>query len=153
MEKEIVISKSAIQKMAEKNFPFEMNFQLANIRLFSPQVFFSGDSIGMSLQYSAFLLVSEVWGNVSFTCRPYYKPENTSFYMADFKLTDITLNNISSFIGKDKLMELISIIINGLFKDTPLYKLNPDDYKQNIAKMMLKGVSVKGDNLVLLMSF
>jgi hypothetical protein len=152
MEKEIRISKSTIQKITENYFPIEKSYTLATVKLSSPQVFFVNDSIGLNIQYSAYLLVKEVGGTVSFTCRPVYKPENTSFYMADFKLTNITLNSVDSFIGKDKLMELISAIVNTLFKDKPLYQLNPGDYKQNIAKMLLKSVGVSGDNLVLLLS-
>lgn len=151
-EKEITIPRSTIQKMTEKKFPIEKDSKLADIRLFSPQVFFINDSIGMTMKYSATLLIKEVGGTVSFKCKPVYRPENTSFYMSDFKLTNITMNNLNSFIGKDQLMSLTSMIVNGLFNDTPLYQLNPNDYKQNLAKMLLKGVSVKGDNLVLLLS-
>ncbi len=151
-EKEITIPRSTIQKMTEKKFPIEKDSRLANIRLFSPQVFFMNDSIAMTMKYSASLLISEVGGTVSFKCKPVYRPENTSFYMSGFELTNITMNNISSFIGKDQLMSLISMIVNGLFGDTPLYQLNPYDYKQNMAKMLLKSVRVKGDNLVLQLS-
>lgn len=151
-EKEITISKSTIQKMTEKKFPIEKDSRLANIRLFSPQVFFINDCTGMTMQYSATLFIKEVGGTVSFKCKPVYRPENTSFYMNNFELTNITMNNVNSFIGKDQLMSLTSMIINGLFKDTPLYQLNPNDYKQNLAKMLLKGVSVNGDSLVLLLS-
>jgi len=153
LEKEIIISKSTIQKMVEKKFPIEKSSLVANIKLSSPSVFFQGNCIGLTMQYSAFLLISEVGGNVSFQCRPVYKPENATFYMSDFVLTDITMNSVNSFIGKDKLMGIISGIVNSYFKDYPLYRLNPDDYKQNLAKTMLKDVSVRGDNLILLLSF
>jgi hypothetical protein len=151
-EKEITIPRSTIQKMTEKKFPIEKDSRLADIRLFSPQVFFMNDSIGMTMKYSATLLIKEVGGTVSFKCKPVYRPENTSFYMSDFELTNITMNSINTFIGKEQLMSLTSMIVNGLFGDTPLYQLNPNDYKQNMAKMLLKGVSVKGDSLVLLLS-
>jgi hypothetical protein len=151
-EKEITIPRSTIQKMTEKKFPIEKDSRLADIRLFSPQVFFMNDSIGMTMKYSATLLIKEVGGTVSFKCKPVYRPENTSFYMSDFELTNITMNSINTFIGKEQLMSLTSMIVNGLFGDTPLYQLNPNDYKQNMAKMLLKGVSVKGDSLVLLLA-
>ncbi|HEY9162672.1 MAG TPA: DUF1439 domain-containing protein [Desulfomonilia bacterium] len=152
-EKEVTIPRSTIQKMVEKKFPIEKDSMIANIRLFAPQVFFVNDSIGIKMKYSAALLIKEVGGTVSFKCKPVYRPENTSFYMSNFELTDITMNNVNSFIGKDQLMSLTSMIVNGLFSDTPLYQLNPNDYKQNMAKMLLKGISVKGDSLVFLVSF
>ena len=151
-EKEISISRSTIQKMTENKFPIEKDSRLADIKLFSPQVFFINDCIGMTIQYSAILFIKEVSGTVSFKCKPVYKQENTSFYMNNFELINITINNVNSFNGKDQLMSLISIAVNGFFNDMPLYQLNPNDYKQNMAKMLLKDVSVKGDNLVLLLS-
>ena len=153
VEKEISISKSTIQKMVEKKFPIEKSLTLANIRLFSPVVFFQDNSIGLTMQYSAFLLISEIGGNVSFKFKPVYKPENATFYMSDFVLSDITINNADSFIGKDNLMGSISVIVSSLFKDYPFYKLNPDDYKQNLAKILIKDVRVRGDNLIVLLSF
>ena len=152
IENEISIPRSTIQKMTEKKFPIEKDSRLADVKLFSPQVFFKDNSIGMTMQYSAILYIKEIGGTVSFKCKPVYRPENTSFYMSDFELINITMNNVSSFIGKDQLMSLISMAVNSLFNNTPLYQLNPNDYKQNMAKMLLRGVNVKGDNLVLLLS-
>jgi hypothetical protein len=60
--------------------------------------------------------------------------------------------NNKSRLEKDDLMGLISSIMNSVFKDHPLYKLNQDDYKQNLAKMVLKSVTVRGNDLVLLLS-
>ena len=153
IEKEIIISKSNLQKMIEKNFPIEKGSSLAKIKLFSPQVFFIDNSIGLNMQYSVALLIKEAEGTVSLKCKPVYKPENTSFYMSNFELTDITINNTGSFVDKDKIMGFISAIVNILFSDTPLYRLNPNNYNQNVAKMLLKSVSIKGDNLVLTLSF
>ena len=153
IEQEVIISKSTIEKIIEKNFPIEEELTLAKVSLFSPQVFFIDNSIGLNIKYSIVLLIKETSGSISFKCRPVYKPENISFYMSNFELTDITINNVESFVDKDKIMGFISAIVNILFSDTPLYQLNPNDYNQNMAKMLLKSVSIKGDNLVLLLSF
>jgi hypothetical protein len=152
IDKEVIISKSTIQKMIEKKFPIERESPLAQIKLFSPQVFFDNDSIGINIQFSVVLLVKNLDGSVSFKCKPVYRPENTSFYMSNFELTYITMNNVNSFTGKDRLMGIISTIVNSLFIDIPIYRLNPSDYKQNLGKMLLKDVSVRGDSLVLLLS-
>jgi hypothetical protein len=152
VEREVSISKADIQKMADMKFPIEKNAALVNIRLYSPRVFFKDDSIGLAMQYSATLLLTGISGSVSFKCKPVYKPENTSFYISNFELTDITMDNAGSFIDKDKLMGFISMIVNGLFSDTPLYTLKPVDYRQNMAKMVLKSVGVRGENLVLTLS-
>ena len=151
VEKEISIPESTIQKMIEKRFPIEKHSFATNIRLFSPKVFFQDNNIGLSLQYSASLLKDEIGGNMSFKCKPVYKPESAAFYLSDFVMTEITVNN-ETRLEKDKLMGLISSIMNNIFKDHPLYKLNPDDYKQSLAKMVLKNVTVRGNDLVLLLS-
>ena len=153
IEKEVIISKSTIEKMIEKVFPIEEELTLAKVSLFSPQVFFKDNSIGLNIKYSIVLLIKETSGSISLKCIPVYKPENTSFYMSNFELTDITINNPGGFVDKDKIMGLISAIVNIMFSDTPLYQLNPNDYNQDLAKMLLKSVSIKGDNLVLLLSF
>lgn len=152
VEREVSISKADIQKMADMKFPIEKNAALVNIRLYSPLVFFKDDSIGLAMQYSANLLLTGISGSVSFKCKPVYKPENTSFYMSNFELIDITMDNAGNFIDKDKLMGFISMIINDLFSNTPLYTLKPEDYKQNMARMVLKSVSVRDENLVLTLS-
>jgi hypothetical protein len=150
-EKEILIPASTIQQMIDKKFPIEKRSFATNIRLSSPKVFFQDNNIGLSLQYSASVLKDEIDGNMSFTCKPVYKPESADFYLNDFVMTEITWNN-ESRLENDKLMGLISSIMNSIFKDHPLYKLNQDDYKQNLAKMVLKNVTVRGNNLVLLLS-
>jgi len=150
-ETKISIPASTIQKMIEKRFPIEKRSFATNIRLFSPKVFFQDNNIGLSLQYSASLLKDEIDGNMSFKCKPVYKPESAAFYLSDFVMTEITMNN-ETRLEKDKLMGLISSIMNSIFKDHPLYKLNQDDYKQNLAKMVLKNVTVRGNDLVLLLS-
>lgn len=67
-------------------------------------------------------------------------------------MTRFTLNNVVS-LENDTITGLISTIMNSAFSDHPLYKLNQADYKQNLAQMMLKQVSVRGGYLVLLMAF
>jgi hypothetical protein len=151
-EKEVIISKADLQKMIEVKFPIEKNFALVNINLYSPRVFFKDDSIGLALQYSTNLILTRISGSVSFKCKPVYRPGNTSFYMSNFEIIDITMDNAGGFIDKDRLMGFISMIINVLFDDTPLYTLNPSDYRQDMARMLLKSVIVRGDNLVLVLS-
>ncbi|HQP29916.1 MAG TPA: DUF1439 domain-containing protein [Deltaproteobacteria bacterium] len=152
VHKEVTISQATIQKMVEKKFPIEKQASPAKIKLFAPKVFFQGNSMGLDLQYRASVLFGEIGGSIAFTCKPVYRPETACFYMSDFVMTRFTVNNVVS-LENDTITGLISTIMNSAFKDHPLYKLNQDDYKQNLAQMMLKQVSVRGDDLVLLMAF
>ena len=156
LEKEIIIPLATIQQMTEKKFPLEKKFEkkplAATIKFFSPNVFFQDNSIGISAQYTGSLLLRKINGNISFKCKPVYKPGKTSFYLSDFEIVQLTMNN-ETISENDKAMAIISLIVKDIFEDYPIYKLKQDDYKQNLARLILKNITVRDNDLVLLISF
>jgi hypothetical protein len=152
LAREIVIPRADIQRMAEKRFPVKKHTTGADVELSSPEVFFQGNDIGISLRYGARLLMGELKGDIAFTCRPVYRPEDRSFYMSDFTITRITVDGAGG-LENDNIRGWISSALNGLFRDHALYTLKQDDFRQDLAAMVLKEVTVRGDDLVLRISF
>ncbi len=85
-------------------------------------------------------------------CKPVYKPGKTSFYLSDFEIVQLTMNN-ETISENDKAMGIISLVVKNIFEDYPIYKLKQDDYKQNLARLILKSITVRDNDLVLWISF
>ncbi|MCP4599521.1 MAG: DUF1439 domain-containing protein [Proteobacteria bacterium] len=151
VKEEVSVSKSQIQEIVAKKFPYEKNAIIAKFKLHSPQVYFKDKNIGMKLEYVGSLLNKEIKGHIDFIGRITYRSKSAAFYLDNLQLVDITVDN-SSFSNKEKLKSIVSNILNNYMNDYPVYSLNPNDFKQNAAKLLLKDISVKGDSLVLTLS-
>ena len=150
-EKEILIPRETIQKMVDEKFPYQKDALIAKIGLDTPLVYFKNEDIGLRINYSAQLLDKKVSGDIDFRGRIYYKPEKGAFYLKDFKITEIKVEE-SNFSDKEKIKPILSEILNSYLENHHVYKLDQRDFKQNIAKLLIKSVSVKGDNLSVLLS-
>ena len=150
-EKEVLIPRETIQKMVDKKFPYRKDALIAKIGLDTPLVYFKDEDIGLRLNYSANLLDRKISGDIDFRGRIYYEPEKGAFYLKYFEIAEIKVEE-SDFSDKDKIKPILSEILNSYLENYPVYKLDQKDFKQNIAKLLLKSVSVKGDNLSLLLS-
>jgi hypothetical protein len=150
-EKEILIPKSTIQSMVAKKFPYKKNAIIAKMKLSSPRVYFKDTNIGLKLDYYGNFLEKEINGLIDFNGQIFYKPEKGAFYIKNFQITDIRVNE-ANFSDKNKLKNVILKIVSNYLEDYPVYRLNPTDFKQSIAKLLLKSVSVKDDNLSVLLS-
>ncbi len=150
-EKEILIPKSKIQSMVAKKFPYKKNAIIAKMNLSSPQVYFRETNIGLKLDYYGNFLEKEINGLIDFNGQIFYKPEKGAFYIKNFKIVDIVINE-ANFSDKKKLKSAVLKIVSNYLEDYPVYRLNPTDFKQSIAKLLLKSVSVKDDNLSVLLS-
>ncbi len=73
------------------------------------------------------------------------------FYLTNFDIINIEVNE-TNFSNEDKISSTIKAMVNSYFEDYPIYTIDPNDVKQNMTKLFLKDISVKGDNLALLLS-
>jgi hypothetical protein len=150
-EKEILIPKSKIQSMVAKKFPYKKNAIIAKLNLHSPQVYFKDTNIGLKLNYYGNFLEKEINGLIDFNGQIFYRPEKGAFYIKNFQIVDIVVNE-ANFSDKQRLKSVVLKLVINYLEDYPVYRLNPTDFKQNIAKLLLKEVSVKDDSLSVLLS-
>jgi hypothetical protein len=96
-------------------------------------------------------LDKEINGYFDLNGEIFYKPEKGAFYLHHFEIVDLVVNK-ANFSNKEKLKDVALNIVSNYLDNYPVYKLNPENFKQNIAKLLLKSVSVRDDNLAVLLS-
>jgi len=146
--KEIVIPRAKIQESVSKKFPYDKDVRIARFTVQTPEVYFKGKNIGLRAVYSGNLLKKEIRGSVDVNGSVVYKPETGAFYLHDFIISDLTVNE-KDLLEKVKVQKIIDKIISNYLDGFFLYRLNPHDYKQNLARLLVKDIFVRNDDLVI----
>lgn len=146
-EKEIEIPRDEIQEMVDAKFPYDKNVILARLTLESPNIYFVEKNVGMKLNYSGKFIEKEINGTINFNGQIYYKPEKGAFYLNEFNIVEIIVDD-ANFSQKENLQKTVTQIIDNYLDDYPVYTLKPENFKQKLAKLFLKDVFVRNENLV-----
>ena len=149
-QKEIFISKAQIQEMIDKKFPYDKNMIIARLTLDSPVVYFKEKNIGLKLNYYGKFLEKEVKGFIDFNGQLLYKQEKGAFYLSDFNIVDIAVDN-SAFSNDDKFKTTVSTVATKYLDKFPVYKLDQNDFKKNLASLLIKNVRAQNEQLVITM--
>ncbi len=155
LQTEVEIPKSKIQQVVDEKFPYHKNAVIARFRLESPEVYLSDPNIGVKLAYYGDLLDKEIEGRADFCGQIAYKATEGAFYVSDFDVVDISVDQ-ASFSEPDKLEAALLMmvnnyllkIVNDYLDGYPVYCLDQTDFKENLGKLLIKGVRVQGNNLV-----
>jgi len=134
--------------MLDKKFPIDKNAVIARLTLDSPSVYFKKKNIGMKLHYYGNFLNKEITGCADFNGHLSYKRDKGAFYLTDFNIADIAVND-ANFSNKEKLRAVVLKILNNYLDDYPVYRLDQKDFKHNLAKLMLKNLNIVGESLVI----
>ena len=149
-QKETIIPRAKIQELVSKKFPYDRNVLIARITVQAPEVYFKGKRIGLRLSYYGNFLGEEIKGSADFNGNIIYKSQTGAFYLSDFIISDIAFNE-HDFSEKAKLQNLIDNIISNYLNQFPVYHLNPDDFKQNLARLLIKDVFVRNDDVIIVL--
>ena len=149
-QKEIIIPRAKIQELVSKKFPYDRNVIIARLTVQAPEVYFKGKRIGLKLSYNGNFLEEDIKGSVDFNGNIIYKPQTGAFYLSDFIISDITVNEYN-FSEKAKIQKLIDDIISNYLNDFPVYRPNPDDFKQNLARLLVKDVFIRNDDVIIVL--
>lgn len=149
-QKEVLISKDQIQATLNKKFPYDKNAIIARLTLDSAKVYFKNENIGLKLSYYGNFLNKEIKGIVDFNGKIFYNNSKGAFYLHEFEIAEISVNE-SNFSQQEKLEATVLKIVKNYLDDYPVYRLNQGDFKQNLAKLALKDISVQGENLAILL--
>ena len=146
-QKDIVIPRAKIQEGVEKSFPYTKNAILAKITLNDPRIYFKGEKLGVKILYVAESLGKKSIGFADFNGSVWYNQEKGAFYMSGFNLIEVTANE-SALSNKKGIKKAIESVANNYLEKFPVYRLKQSDYKQNLAKLLLKGLRIEGENLI-----
>lgn len=146
-EKEVLIPRAEVQRMVEAKFPLEKTVLAARFRLESPKVYFKQGKIGMTLVCVGSLLGKEAKGQAELEGKIVYKKETHAFHLSEFRLSNVTFKDFS-FMGTDALNKMVDSMVQSHLDNHPVYVLNSDNWKQEMAKAFLKKVEIRGDDLV-----
>jgi hypothetical protein len=147
-QKDITVSRNEIQNKVDLKFPIEKDVIIAKANLKYPEIYFKGNQIGMKLQYTGRFLKKPAEGQIDFHGPLIYKPEKGSFYFSRLEVVNFTVNK-ESLSNREKLQGIIESILNEFIGDIPVHRLNQRDFKERLAKLLLKKVRVENENLIL----
>jgi len=143
-QKDIFIPRITIQEAIEKKFPYDKNALIARTILTDPEIYFQDSSIGARFKFWANFLEKEVNGKLDLNGNIKY--EKGKFYLTDFNVVNFSIDE-KEVSGEKKLVKIIHNLIINYIDKYPVYTLKQSDFKQNLAKMLLKDLTVKGDSL------
>lgn len=149
-QKDVVVTRAQVQELLDKKFPVEKGGALSKVTLRSPEVSFPNSEIGLRLQYDVDLPGKAVAGQVALHGAPTYRPEEGAFYLSTVAIDEVTLNS-EALSHHDKLRALVSSVLTNAVPHIPVYRLQQQDFKHSLAKLLLKKIRIEGENLVLTM--
>ncbi len=150
VEKEILIPRQKIQETVAKRFPIEQNALVARATLHTPQVYFKGQNIGVKLDYSANLLTKSLKGTVDFNGLLAYRGNEGAFYLENVVIERITANE-NQLSPEDAIWGVVKNLISNYAAKNPVYVLNQDKTQEQVAKLLMKRIGVRDDNLVVVL--
>lgn len=86
-------------------------------------------------------------GSASLTTRVGYNPADYRFYLEEPELQALEVPNMPENY-RETLREGLNLIASEFVDTVPIYKLSKDDTKTNLAKLLLKDVSIRKHKVV-----
>ena len=149
------LSESDIQQQLSKRFPISKTSQeIFTIECSSPVVDLSvsTNTVTISIAIKAYLLIEEAGftGIVKVSGIPFYEPEGGSLFIKNANIDEINIIKLPEKHKKhlEALRGVANEVLTTYFDITPVYTLNPANFKESLVKSFLKAVSVKNRQLV-----
>ncbi len=144
----ITISKSTLQEQINKKFPIDKNMIIARFTLDTPDVYFTNQNIGIKLKYKGIFLTEEINGYLDVNGRIAYNQGKGAFYLADINIEKLEVNGLS-FSDNNKVIDVIQNIADNCLDEFPVYQFDQKKFRQKIAKIFLKELTIKDEELVI----
>ena len=142
---------ATIQSLIEQKFPIQMEQYWLTLVLCKPLLKLDEGANKISIELTLRLTMP---GNIDSEWRGLvegrldYNREKGEFYFLEPALQ---LADIEGFFGKyqNLILSMAGTLLTGLFAVTPIYKLDQEDYKQVLTRLLLKSVTVQKDQLLI----
>lgn len=151
LRKELVFTVDELQEKIGQQFPIERKGALAKIELRRPKVVLHKDKQRIGLRVDMKIappLGKKYSGQMEFDAGVAYRPERGEFFLVDAQVRHFQLDDVPK-IYQDMVRGLANETLKRYLEDLPIYKLDDNDFKESVAKLMLKSAAVKKGKLVL----
>ena len=150
LQKEMIFSQAQLQKKVDAVFPVDENKALLRVRFSNPQVILptAGERIGLALDIRAQLPGGrKARGRLHVDSGLIYDPNRGEIALADPRLDSLDVAGVPKRF-ESALQAVAEVVAKRYLAQIPVYRLNADDYKESLAKLVLKSVSVRDGEVV-----
>ena len=144
------IPREMIQKQVEAQFPIERRDGLLFVRFANPGVDLDGERDRIVFRASMEVSALGLWnapGMVSVDAGLSYEPPEGAFYARDAVIRELELGGLGSE-ALQQVRTLASTLLKSRLEKIPLYRLNPRDTKENLARLLLRSVRIEDRSVV-----
>jgi len=151
----IEITKGMIDAALAKKFPKEKTYlKIVRVTYLNPRVVFlpERDKVCVSLDVRVAvgvqdLLEKSYTGSASLITRIGYRAADYQFYLEQPELQSLEVPKMPDSY-REALREGLNLFADEFVDTVPIYKLTRNDTKTNLAKLLLKDVSIRKDKVV-----
>jgi hypothetical protein len=150
LQKEMHFSRAQLQKKVDTVFPVDENKALLRVRFSNPVVALpaAGERMGLALDMRVKLPGGKkAEGRLFFNSGLIYDPNRGEIALADPRLDSLDVEGVPRRF-ESALQTTAEVVAKRYLAQIPVYRLNADDYKQSLAKLVLKSVSIRDGEVV-----
>ena len=151
LRREISFTAVELQAKIVKQFPLARRGKLAKVVLWHPEVLLQAGSqrIGLHAEVEIAPVLGRAFrGTMAFDAGVDYNADKGEFYLVDSRIGALEFDEV---LGQCRALvrELANQVLGRYLDQLAVYRLDPDDFEESLAKLVLKEVAVEGGRLVL----
>ena len=146
----ITMTAADLQREVARKLPLTRTGRLVTVTVQAAEVVLAegSDRIGVRATSTVQLpLVRPLSGTVQLDGKLRYVPEQGELWLDDVRVVDLGVAAIPASL-KPTVEELVGGIARGVLGHTPVYRLKQESFKQSLAKLVLRDVSVRDGKVV-----
>lgn len=145
----LTFSREDLQRDISAKFPFDQKLLFINVTYSNPDVILNdgSDRIGIGLDAAAKLSGDQlVKGHVQGDWKIRYEPAEGAFYFDDPNLTQFDFGGLSP-AAQEQIARVAKPLMEAYLRRVPVYRLKQGDFRQDLARAVLKSVAVRQGKL------
>ena len=145
----LTFTREDLQQRIAQKFPFDQKLLFITVTYSNPEVMLndSSDRIGISLDATAKLAEDQlVKGHAVGAWQIRYDPASAAFYFDDPKIQEIDIGGLTSST-QEQIGRVAKPLMEEYLRRVPVYRLKAGDFRQDLARAVLKSVTVKRGKL------
>ena len=148
--KQLVFEREQLQKKVAAKFPLKKKESLASVTFSNPSVLLAAGAerlgIGMDVKISM-LGGKKITGSVEVDGDLQYDPKRGEFAVVDARVKQLDLDQVAAKKAS-KLEAVVDEVAKRYLSNIPVFTLDQGDFKQSLAKLLLKSVEVEDGRVV-----
>ena len=148
--RELVFTREDLQAKLTKKFPRKEKHQLMTVTFSDPEILLEpgADAMGVRLDIKiAPRLGKQRTGQVVAEGEIEYRPQRGEFFIVNPKVISIEVDHLRGRYQKS-VRSIADRIVEQYLSEVAVYRLDQKDFKQKVAKLILKSVDIKDGKLV-----